>query len=197
MGKNRSFRTSPRFPRHIQEAEADSALAAPSTESLRRAAGDWIAGLTAWDLYATLTYDPARTGYVVNHSADLRLPPSPWACHRHFARWADSCAFRTQSAVLAVGALEETKLGWPHFHVLISMGGCDSGAFRAVSEEWHKPHGFAKLARVGAPDAPTVAAYIAKYFTKDTTDILVRGELPSKVLPGQRWLTGLRVEKSR
>lgn len=197
MGRNRSFRTSPRLPRYIQEAEASVSLAGPDPPAIREAAAAWISTLCPWDLYCTLTYDPAKTGYVVNKAAHVILPPGSYACQRHFARWADACAHRCQREVLAIGALEATKLGWPHFHVVVSMGGCNPEEFRAVSEEWYRPYGFAALDRFPKGDTAAVAAYIGKYFTKDNVELSIRGQLPNKVLPAQRWLTGLKVERSK
>lgn len=186
-----------RSTRYLREEETDAALAGPDPLAIRAAACQWISQLCPWDIYATLTYDPKRAGYPLDARGQERLPPGDFACARHFARWVDACALRAQREVLGIGALESTKLGWPHFHVVLSMAGCDPDEFRSISEEWYRPHGFVALNRFPPSDTEAVAAYLAKYFTKESADIHVRGELPYKVLPGQRWLTGLRVERSK
>lgn len=135
----------------------------------RAAAGSWIANLSKWDLYMTLTYDPRR--------ARFSQAPSMWASRRHMAGWLAKVDKSFGRNVCSVSSLEYQQNGWPHWHGLIAAGGVSQAEFKMSSELWYNAYGYAKFVRIGYSDRAGVSDYVAKYITKDSGDVLFYGPL--------------------
>lgn len=116
-----------------------------------------------WHVFGGLTYDPERRTTV----------PGSDVAKAHVRRWLREAPRQLGRDVeAAVVALEYQKNGWPHFHPLLRLaGGLQMGDFRELGQAWYRRHGYARLE---APrDQGDVAAYAAKYLTKD----LARGDV--------------------
>jgi hypothetical protein len=167
-----------RADRYVREAsESLSDLKTLSSAACEESV-NWLQTLASWHLYATLTYDPARSGYPSGDDAGPRTEPSHQAVSGHFTRFIRQVRTELDSEVSAVAAIEAHKSGWPHIHALVHMDRCDKDAFIRASRLWFDDHGYARFARVGGQDARALSAYIAKYLTKDRSDLLFCGPFP-------------------
>lgn len=166
-----------RSDRYLREQETDIHAQIRIKEQARTASVGWLATLSRWDLYATLTYDPTRSGYEAGGAHPDRKPPTAQTCERHFAAYIDALSEGVGRLVSATGALESTKAGWPHFHALLSMEGCNVDEFKLASRLWFDAHGFCLLTRVAKQDPTPIAAYLAKYFTKSHASVSLLGPL--------------------
>ena len=164
----------------------DELTEAVARESARRAAtsaGEWIAGLRPWDLFATLTYDPERRAKRWTAFAWNRVP-RPVSAHeakRDFFGWINDASGALGHPIEFVAALEYQQNGWPHFHVLLYVGGLTDGDIGRIRWLWNRRHGYHRL------EAPRSVADCARYVTKHVGDDLSKGDiLFSKKVRGPR-----------
>lgn len=174
-----------RASRYLRVREQDGAALAELRRGAREEAIPWLAGLADWDIYATLTYDRRKWDRYGNEETADVVAPSMWATSRHFAHWVDQAEEMFGRAVLAVGALEYTKAEWPHFHTLVALGGLTETEFVGLSKLWYDKRGYALFKRVNRGDSVGVASYLTKYFTKTDAEVVIRGRVDGKVIPGQ------------
>lgn len=156
----------------------------------RESAGPFIAELSEWDLYVTLTYDPRRGFDDRSDVTSQPRPPSFWASRRHVAHWLAESEKMLGRRCGAVACLEAHKSGWPHWHALYAAGGLDSGEFTRLSMLWFEARGFCRFDRVNPADRSTIAQYVAKYLVKEGSETLLYGRLGSREIPGQHFLPG-------
>jgi hypothetical protein len=143
-----------------------------STMSLASSAASsfaaWLPTLAPWELYLTLTYDPKRPEV---HN----VRPSRWAAIRHIRRFHVQAAAITRRPTYLCGALEATRLGWPHWHGLLAAGGLSACEFALLSKSWYTAHGFAAFERIQSGTGSVVAAYCAKYLAKESSEVELLG----------------------
>jgi hypothetical protein len=152
----------------------------------REALGPWVAQLRPWDIYATLTYDPKKLPWARVGSSDDVPPPSPDASKRHVRLWLDDVRADLGREIGGFFAMENHKSGWPHWHGLLWAGGLSETDFARTADIWWTTRGYAKFSRVDRTVMVNVAAYCAKYLTKETGDVLLFGRLADGALPGQQ-----------
>lgn len=133
------------------------------------AAGDWIAKLSPWDLYFTMTYDPKRPRYV--------QAPSMWASRRHAMRWLTAVQKSFGREIAAVASLEYQQNGWPHWHGLLSAHGISQWEFMKASELWFKEYGYCKFEQFDPTAAEAACNYVGKYITKGFGEVLFFGAI--------------------
>lgn len=138
---------------------------------------EWLAELKDWDFYATLTYDPSFGPLGRETRAPWAKPPSSGACQRHIQSYVADLTKEIPGDVGAVFALEYTKLGWPHFHGLISCGSKSQRNFETVFRAWWNRRGYVKIARVNKDSKGDIAGYCAKYVTKEDGEMYFLGDL--------------------
>lgn len=145
-----------------------SPLTITSESALRSTFATWLATLAPWSLYLTLTYDPKRPE--VHH-----VPPSKWAVARHVRQFHLRASAILARPTFAAVATEDTRAGWPHAHGLLAAGVVDSREFAALSQAWYSARGFARFDRIQAGTQNVVAEYVAKYLTKESSEVLLLG----------------------
>lgn len=159
----------------------------PSSIQLTRAAtsafASWVPTLAPWELYLTLTYDPKREG--VDY-----VRPSSFACLRHLRKFHLQASEATRRPTYLCGALENTRAGWPHWHGLLSTGDLSTREFQLLSAAWFSAHGYAHFQRVQPGTAPVVAAYCAKYLTKQGSEVELLGPWQTRTAVLQATLDG-------
>lgn len=123
----------------------------------REAGGEWIAGLRHWNLFGTLTYDPNRLDGI----------PSICKARRDFDYWTRDAEKALRTPVGAVGAVEAMRSGWPHFHVLLDVGGLFGHEIEVLGRLWFKRAGFGRIEMIRDCGPGSAAKYCAKYMSKD------------------------------
>jgi len=164
--------------------ESEQVSSQRSTEqAARQAWGKWLPTLADWDLFATLTYDPARHPLGGWPSQETIRKPSDNASKRHVERWLEDSAKALGRPLQAVCVLEHHVSGWPHWHGLLALGGLAGGDVKRLWSNWFEQHGYIRL-EVPRDKAPgdrdevalkgaieprgrlRVAEYCAKYIVK-------------------------------
>jgi hypothetical protein len=129
--------------------------------------GDWLADMTRWDVFGTLTYDPKRCRLIPGRRDGERSMPGMDEVKRHAYRWLRRGPFAVgQPVQAAVVGIERHKSGWPHMHTLLKFPtGVQKGLLSGMGQAWFAEHGYAKLELPRSRD--DVAIYVAKYVSKD------------------------------
>lgn len=137
------------------------------TAAVAEAWGDWIAGMTSWDVFGGLTYDPERCRVTPGLRGNVRSMPGIDVVRAHAYRWLRAAPRAIGRPVDgAVVAIERHKNGWPHMHPLLKLnGGFQKGDLASLGQAWFHDHGYARLER--PRDQGDVAAYASKYLAKD------------------------------
>jgi hypothetical protein len=160
--------TIPLYARRPLRERQLAAVPPPSRADRRAVAeawGNWIAGLTDWNLFGGLTYDQrrrrtdARSGDAIAPGADV--------ARAHVFRWLKQAPQTLGRPInAAVVALEYQRNGWPHFHPLLCVnGGLQGNELEQLGGAWFRAHGYARLER--PRDQVDVCTYAAKYLAKD------------------------------
>jgi hypothetical protein len=173
-----------RCPAHADRTRLDC----PRCEVTRRhdAWSQWVGSLRPWDAMANLTFDPKRRPVVppgaqrtagsggrlkwpvrlTEGGAELGAPMAGDVARRKVRTWLRDAQAEIGRQLVAVGAMEHHKNGWPHFHMLVGIdGGMRGGELTVLRQLWN--------ARNGGNDIKPprsvgdCAAYAAKYLTKD------------------------------
>lgn len=172
-----------RTDRYLREQEEGILAGQISANQARSATASWLATLAPWDLYVTLTYDPMKVGTRrgahrlpgESTTSPVGKPPGFFACQHHLQAWVQRSKDALHRPVFCAGAYELTHQSWPHWHGLVAMGGVSATAFVALSRAWYERHGFARFERIKPGTEGVIAAYIAKYFTKQDESIALVG----------------------
>lgn len=138
-----------------------------SAAEVADAMGEWLSGMTDWDVFGTLTYDPERCRLVPGMRGDVRSMPGLDVVRAHTFKWLRSGPRAVGRPVVAgfVG-LERHKSGWPHAHAVLKLaGGFQKGDLAGMGQSWFREHGYAKLEVPRS--AGDVSAYVSKYVVKD------------------------------
>lgn len=167
-------RRADRFLREEEQAVSEQRALA---QAARAASVGWLASLRRWDLYATLTYDPARFGIARDRDGDASYTRSVQACVSDLDGYVKSLSAVLHRPVDAAAAVELHKSGWPHAHALLAMEGVNSLGFIRTGRLWFDNHGYARLRRVDSSRLPQLSAYITKYFTKSGCDVALIGPM--------------------
>jgi hypothetical protein len=162
-------------------------------QELRDEWGEWIAGLTGWDLFGGLTFDQRRfqtyryrvppvDGGMFGESRDSYVIETPLSMPRRvprdvavrrFQSWISAGEAALRRRVVYVCALEYQRNGWPHFHPLLDVGELGDGDIETLGRLWFKKNGYGRLEVPRCREA--VCSYSAKYLSKDfaSGDVLV------------------------
>jgi hypothetical protein len=181
-----------RANRYLKEEEFAVSSRKVLAAKARENCAQWLSKKCRWDLYATLTYDPVRSGYQPSDHQDERRPPSPAACQRHLVSYHESLSADLGRQCSIAAATELHTSGWPHHHALIGMEGCDTDAFVLASRRWFDKHGFVSFHRVDGQDTAPIASYLVKYFTKTEAAVGLLGPFDSRQGPRQLRMTNPR-----
>lgn len=129
--------------------------------------GDWLANMTRWDLFGTLTYDPNRCRLIPGRRDGERSMPGMDVVKSHAFTWLRSGPSAIGRPIeAAVVGIERHKSGWPHMHTLLKLpGGVGKGDLVGMGQSWFGRHGYAKLELPKSRN--DVALYVAKYVAKD------------------------------
>jgi len=143
-------------------------------DAAREQMGPWISSLREWDLFGTLTYDPAKIADAdtSNHRA---ATVSVWKAQRDGRRFISEASKRLGRPVPAVLACEPHKSGSYHMHGVFDVGGLSPGDVMRMWAPWFSRHGFIKLE---APRSQAdVSAYCGKYLAKELGELVFSREL--------------------
>jgi hypothetical protein len=161
--------------------------------------GPYVANLAAWRLFPTLTYDtrrllrakttlPPQTGAVGRPRPRALREGAPrlvgfGALRRDLDGYVRDLQSRLRQPLLAVFAVERHKSGALHVHGLIApvrgrewFSGLLDDAIVAT-QAWYAKHGYARVVNIaGDKDEAAIAAYCAKYATKDEGLLIFIGQ---------------------
>ena len=165
-----------RATRYLLEQEEDVSSARAISREAREASVGWLANLARWDYYATLTYDPARTGTYADHPSQEKRPISVETCTRHFIEYHRAISALFDCSIRAAAAVERTKQGWPHVHALLNVAGVSRAVLRRAGQHWYQNHGYARISPVEYENRHAVTAYLLKYFTKQDCQVEMVGD---------------------
>ena len=170
------------------------------TAAARESMGPWLAELRPWELFVTLTYDPARFGFARSdffragagleakahpvaevEAAPFRprraYVPSEWKFRRDVLFWLRDGEKVLSREVAGVFVMERQGNGWPHGHGLIETGGLQPGDIAKLGKLWFERGKRGLGGGYNVIEEPRsreeVSAYCAKYLTKRGYDQLV------------------------
>ena len=166
----------------------------------REALGPWLAELRPWELFVTLTYDPARFGFArgdgnsagegldakAHPVAELETAafrprrayvPTEWKFRRDVLYWLRDGEKELGRALAGVFVMERHTGGWPHGHGLVDTSGLQVGDVVKLGKAWFERGKRGLGGGYNVIEEPRsredVSAYCAKYLTKRGYDQLV------------------------
>lgn len=151
-------------------------------DAAREAAGPWLAGLRAWDLFGTFTYDPEKVARGQHTTAAAVV--SSWKAQRDARRFIRDGSVALGRPLPAVMAVEPHKSGSMHMHGLFDVGGLAVGDVQRLWAQWFDRHGYIELERPRSHD--DVAAYCGKYLAKEFGELVLSRELLQRNMKLQR-----------